>query len=163
MPISSRKVEDLLIPVQAKVKNFQEKCYAELHNSLGVDVLITCTYRDADAQNALYAQGRTKPGPVVTWAKGGESLHQYRVAFDILPLRHGKSVWGTSGNGIDIDPSDDQKDDLELWQRIGAIGKTCGLEWAGDWSRNKREFPHFQYTGGLTLSDFQKGKTIKIT
>jgi hypothetical protein len=59
-------------------------------------------------------------------------------------LRHGKLVWGTGGNGIDNDPTDDDTDDLELWQRAGAIGKGIGLEWAGDWPKGKREFPHFQ-------------------
>lgn len=40
-----------------------------------------------------------------------------------------------------------------------AVGKSIGLEWAGDWKKN-REFPHFQYTGGLSLADFKAGKRI---
>jgi peptidoglycan L-alanyl-D-glutamate endopeptidase CwlK len=56
-------------------------------------------------------------------------------------------VWGTLGK------------DLELWNKIGTIGESVGLEWAGRWKRF-REFPHFQFTGGLTLSDFQAGKTF---
>lgn len=115
----------------------------------GFDILITSSYRDAEAQNALYAQGRTKKGLIVTNAKAGESFHNYRLAFDIVPLRGGKPVWGTKGI------------DLKLWKDIAKIGKACGLEWAGDWKGKLQEMAHFQYTQGLTLKDLQNGKTIK--
>jgi len=117
----------------------------------GVTILLTCTYRSGEEQDALYAQGRTHPGRVVTNARAGESLHNRTdphggpaaEAFDVVPLRHGKPVWGTSGDGIDDDDSDDHTDDLEVWQRVGAHGEAAGLEWAGRWKRMK-EFPHFQ-------------------
>lgn len=153
--INSRRIEDLHPAVSVMAFNFLRKC-----KEVGIDVIITSTYRDHESQAALYAQGRTKPGNIVTWAEPGESFHNYRLAFDVVPLRYGKAVWGTKGNGIDNDPTDDEKDDLELWQRVGAIGKSVGLEWAGDWQPRKREFPHFQYTGGLTLADLQNGKTL---
>lgn len=111
----------------------------------GIDLLITSTYRDPAEQDALYAQGRTKPGKKVTNAKGGQSMHNYRLAYDVVPLRNGKAVWGTTG------------DDLVLWNRVGALGKAAGLEWAGDW-KSFKEFPHFQWTGGLTLKDLQAGQ-----
>lgn len=150
--LSSRKPEDLIPIVGNMAIKLMLGCKKQ-----GIDLLITCTYRTAADQDALYAQGRTAPGRIVTRAKGGQSMHQYRVAFDVVPMRHGKLVWGLSGNGIDDDPSDDDKDDLELWQRVGAIGKSIGLEWAGDW-KSFKEYPHFQYTGGLKLADFQAGK-----
>lgn len=78
---------------------------------------------------------------------------------DVVPLRFGKPVWGTKGDGIDKNPSDDDKDDLELWQRVGAIGESVGLEWAGRWKRFP-EYPHFQYTNGLSINDFAAGKTF---
>jgi peptidoglycan L-alanyl-D-glutamate endopeptidase CwlK len=65
----------------------------------------------------------------------------------VVPLRFGKPVWGTSG------------EDGELWKKVGELGKAQGLEWAGDWKKFK-EFPHFQFTWGLTLADFQEGKTL---
>ena len=141
--INSRKLEDLNPVVEEKARDFLALCKAE-----GIEVIVTSTYRDAESQNELYAQGRTKPGRKVTNAKAGQSWHNWRVAFDVVPLRNGKPVWGTTG------------EDLKLWQRVGAIGKRCGLEWAGDW-RTFREFPHFQYTGGLTLAQFQAGATLK--
>lgn len=93
----------------------------------------------------LYARGRTTQGTVVTNAKGGQSYHNYRLAFDVVPLINGKPLWSTSIN------------DMPIWQRVGAIGKGCGLEWAGDWV-SFREYPHFQATGGLSLVDLQAGK-----
>jgi peptidoglycan L-alanyl-D-glutamate endopeptidase CwlK len=46
-----------------------------------------------------------------------------------------------------------------VWQEVGRLGKAAGLEWAGDWKRF-REYPHFQYTGGLTLAQLQQGAKI---
>lgn len=141
--INSRDTKELHPTVATMANNLINAC-----KTAGIDILITSTYRDAESQNALYAQGRTKPGAIVTNARAGQSWHNYRLAFDVVPLRNGKPVWGTSG------------EDLKLWKAIGAVGKSLGLEWAGDW-KTMKEFPHFQYTQGLTLKDLQNGKMIK--
>lgn len=137
--INSRKLEDLLPPVRERVERMIAACKAE-----GIDLLVTSTYRDNASQEALYAQGRTAPGRIVTNARAGQSYHNYRCAVDVVPIRNGKAIWNAK------DP---------VWQRIGALGKAAGLEWAGDWKRFK-EFPHFQYTAGLTLAQLQKGAKI---
>lgn len=137
--INSRKLMDLNAKVAAMATQHIANC-----KDLGIDILITSTYRDAESQNALYAQGRTTPGNIVTNAKAGQSYHNFRVAYDVVPMRNGKPVWDAS------DP---------IWKLVGEAGKKAGLEWAGDWKKFK-EFPHFQYTGGLTLKDFQAGKHI---
>jgi peptidoglycan L-alanyl-D-glutamate endopeptidase CwlK len=137
--VNSRKLEDLLPLVRERVERMIAACEAE-----GIDLLVTSTYRDNASQDALYAQGRTAPGRIVTNARSGQSYHNYRCAVDVVPIRNGKAIW-------------DVKD--PVWQRIGALGKEAGLEWAGDWKRFK-EFPHFQYTGGLTLAQLQKGAKI---
>lgn len=140
--INSRKIEDLLPVVAEKVRAFIDACDAE-----GIDLLVTSTYRDHESQNELYAQGRTKPGKIVTNAKGGESFHNFQCAVDVVPLRNGKPVWSTSG------------EDGKLWNLIGEIGESVGLEWAGRW-RTFREFAHFQYTAGLTLAQLREGAVI---
>lgn len=137
--INSRRLEDLLPAVQAKAEKMIAAARAE-----DIDLIVTSTYRDHASQNALYAQGRTKPGKIVTNAKGGQSWHQYRVAFDVVPVRNGKAIWN----------------DAPLWKRIGAIGKKFGLEWAGDWKTFK-EYPHFQYRGGLTMRELAQGAEPK--
>lgn len=136
--INSRNIEDLLPIVQDKTKAFVAACALE-----GIDVLITSTYRDNEAQDALYAQGRTKPGNKVTNAKAGQSMHNWRVAFDFVPIVNGKAQWN--------DPA--------LFRRCGIIAEQCGLEWAGRWKRFF-EMAHCQYTGGLSLKDLQEGKTV---
>jgi peptidoglycan L-alanyl-D-glutamate endopeptidase CwlK len=137
--INSRSLDDLLPPVKERVEKFLNAAKAA-----GIDLLVTSTYRDNASQNALYAQGRTKPGKIVTNAKAGQSLHNYRCAVDVVPIVAGKPRW-------------DVKE--EVWQQVGALGKAAGLEWAGDWKKFK-EYPHFQYTGGLTLAQLQSGAKI---
>ena len=136
--INSRSLDELLPQVRVRVDKLIENCKAA-----GIDLLVTSTYRDNESQDALYAQGRTQPGKIVTKAKAGQSFHNYRCAVDVVPLVNGKPVW----------------DDTMLWSQIGGLGKQVGLEWAGDWQTFK-EYPHFQYTGGKTLKQLQAGEKI---
>ena len=141
-----RQITELRPSTAGKALKFLRQCKAQK-----LDMIITCTWRSNEEQASLYAQGRTRSGRIVTNAKPGQSAHNClglrgepaSRAFDVVPLRGGKPIWGTSGNGIDADPTDDDTDDLEMWQRVGAVGKACGLGWAGDW-RTFREFPHFE-------------------
>lgn len=137
--INSRSLTDLHPKVQELCLNFIQRCKDD-----GIDVIITSTYRDKESQNALYAQGRTLPGKRVTNAKGGQSFHNYRVAFDFAPILHGKPLW----------------DDLKMFEHCGTLAELTGLEWAGRWVKMK-EMAHCQYTNGLTLADFQSGKTLE--
>lgn len=136
--INSRKLEDLNPKVRVLCEKFIEKC-----KSQNIDVLITSTYRDGKSQDALYAQGRTTAGKIVTNARAGQSYHNWRVAFDFVPLVHGKAQWS----------------DVATFTKCGEIAESVGLEWAGRWKKFK-ELAHCQYTGGLKLADFQAGKTI---
>lgn len=136
--INSRDIANLSPKVQPLCLKFIGACAAA-----SIDILITSTYRDFASQDALYAQGRTAAGKIVTNAKGGQSFHNYRVAFDFVPILNGKAQWN----------------DLERIKLCGQIAKQSGLEWAGDWIRFK-ELLHCQFTGGLTLKDFQNGRTL---
>jgi peptidoglycan L-alanyl-D-glutamate endopeptidase CwlK len=104
----------------------------------GVALLITQGLRTWEEQDALFAQGRTTPGNIVTNAHGGESWHNFGLAFDILVLDSvGKADWDTHHPG---------------WMRAAALGKSLGLEWGGDWTTFK-DLPHFQHIGHLTLGE----------
>lgn len=137
-------MDDLHPKVAELCRLFLSKCKIER-----IDVLVTSTYRDHESQEALYAQGRTKPGMLVTNAKGGYSFHNWRVAFDVVLMNHGKPVWDT------------QKENGLLWKKMGAIGEAIGLEWAGRWSHFP-EFAHFQYTNGKDLAYFQNGHSLNV-
>jgi len=136
--INSRKLEDLHPKVKALAERFISSCAKQ-----NIDVLITSTYRDAESQNALYAQGRTTPGSKVTNAKAGQSFHNWKCAFDFVPIVNGKAQWN----------------DTALFTKCGEIAEALGLEWAGRWVKFK-ELAHCQYTNGLTLQDFQQGKSF---
>lgn len=138
--INSRKIEDLHPTVREKALKMEKRCEAEL----GIDLVFTSTYRDDESQDALYAIGRTVKGAKVTNAKAGYSWHNFRLAFDVVPVRNGKPIWKTTG------------EEGKLWADIGRIGKECGLEWGGDF-KTLKDLPHFQDSKGLTLAQLRSG------
>ncbi len=157
---NSRSLDDLLPAAKVRFQSMLARCAADpwfIKN--GIEVLVTSTERDFESQDALYAQGRTKPGKIVTNAKAGQSWHNFKCAGDVVPLRHGVAIWGTKGDGIDLDDSDDHTDDLEVWERVAEHGEAAGLEWAGRW-RSFKEYAHFQYTGGLTMAQLRSGQVF---
>ncbi|MHB9038996.1 MAG: M15 family metallopeptidase [Armatimonadota bacterium] len=103
---------------------------------LGIRVKMTCGYRSIGEQNSLYAQGRTKPGKIVTRARGGSSWHNYGLAADYAFVINGKVTW----NGP--------------WPTFGKIARECGLEWGGDF-KSILDRPHVQLTGGKTLAQMR--------
>lgn len=128
----------LLLPkVQSMANMFLYKCKEQ-----GYTVILTSTYRDEAEQNALYAQGRTTAGNVVTNAKFGDSMHNYKCAIDFAPVDvNGSIPWG----------------DKALFAKIGEIGESCGFEWGGRW-QSFLDLPHLQYTAGYTLDDFKNNR-----
>jgi peptidoglycan L-alanyl-D-glutamate endopeptidase CwlK len=106
----------------------------------GIKVEVISGLRSWAAQAALYAQGRTKPGRIVTKARPGSSWHNYGLAIDL----------GLFSNGVYIDEVDPQRADRR-YQELGAIANQMGIEWAGNW-KSFPEGPHFQTTFGLTLA-----------
>lgn len=125
----SRKLEDLIPILAIKVmelsKNAKDK---------GINILITDTWRSFAEQQAIYDQGRTKPGNIVTWAKPGESYHNYGLAFDFVPMSSsGKPDWNAT----------------DKFHIVGELGEDILLEWGGRWI--KKDMPHFQMSFGFKL------------
>lgn len=137
--INSRDLNELLPQVKTKVEHFIQLC-----KDNNIDLLVTSTYRDLESQAALYSQGRTSPGKIVTNAGPGDSYHNWRCAIDVVPLVNGKADWDGSH---------------PVWAEIGRLGVENGLEWAGNWVHFK-ELAHFQYTGGLTIAQLKEGAAI---
>jgi peptidoglycan L-alanyl-D-glutamate endopeptidase CwlK len=137
--MSSRRLSDLNPKVQILAEGWLREC-----RDLNLDILVTCTLRTNADQDRLYQQGRTNPGSIVTYARAGQSYHNYGLALDFVPLVEGKPTWKTSGR------------DLELWTLAGELAEEHGFEWAGRWTRF-REYPHIQVTFGLTITDLQRG------
>ncbi len=104
--------------------------------------------RTIQEQNDLYSQGRTKPGKIVTNAKGGSSFHNYGLAIDFAILTD------KDGNGTFEDLSwdikrDNDKDGVADWLEVVKVFESAGWEWGGKWSSIK-DYPHLQKTFGLT-------------
>lgn len=110
------------------------------------------TLRTFAEQDALYAQGRSKPGAIVTKAKGGQSYHNYGLAIDIVLLID------TDKNGSFETASWDEKTDFDKdgksdWMEIVGVFKRFGYEWGGDWKFV--DAPHFQKTFGKSIFELQ--------
>lgn len=135
------KAEDRLSKIHPTLADKARQLIAKAHAE-GIDLVVTQGLRTIAEQNALYAQGRTAPGKIVTKAKGGSSYHNFGLAFDIAVRKE---------NG-DID-----WDTAKLYNRVGQLGKSIGLEWGGDF-KSIKDTPHFQLTFGLTLSQLRAGK-----
>lgn len=103
----------------------------------GLPVLVTQTMRTKAEQDALYAQGRTKPGNIVTNAWYPNSAHCWGVAFDFC-----RNV-----KGREYDDSDG------FFAKVAAIAKPYGLTWGGDW-KNFVDKPH------LELTEFMPGASV---
>jgi len=101
---------------------------------------ITFGLRTFEEQQALYDQGRTKPGQKVTNAKPGQSYHNYGLAIDVALLIDGKELSWDTGKDWDGDKQSD-------WMEVVAAFKKAGFAWGGDW-RTFKDMPHFEMTFG---------------
>ena len=101
-----------------------------------VDMLVTCGLRTFAEQDALYKQV-----PKVTNAKGGQSIHNYGLAFDFCLVQAGKPIW--------VDSKDFDGDGIADWMEVVKLFKAAGYVWGGDF-RSIHDAPHFEKTFGHT-------------
>jgi len=90
----------------------------------GLDPVVTETYRSQARQDWLYAQGRTRPGRIVTHAT--VSMHTSGLAADVCPRVGGKIPWHRR----------------DLFDRWGQIAEKHGLVWGGRF--RSYDGPHVQ-------------------
>lgn len=111
-----------------------------------IAVRIVQGLRTIKEQDALYAQGRTKPGPIVTKARGGSSYHNYGLAIDfaILIDKDGNGTYDELSWDI---KKDNDKDGVADWLEVVKVFEAAGWEWGGKWSSLK-DYPHLQKTFG---------------
>jgi peptidoglycan L-alanyl-D-glutamate endopeptidase CwlK len=141
--ITLARIELLHPKVRAEARDIYAAIERSLTNSRA-KVRFTHTLRTIAEQDALYAQGRTAPGKIVTNAKGGKSYHNYGLAIDICLIIDGKEAsWDTT--------KDFDKDGISDWMEIVTIFKSRGWEWGGDFVSIK-DTPHFQKTFGYTTA-----------
>lgn len=142
---TERNISTLHPIAQERAREFM-RAAIPIMEQRGVAVRIISGTRSYAEQNALYAQGRTAPGKIVTKARGGYSNHNFGIAWDIGLFR-GKEYLGSS----------------PLYRECGQIGKSLDLIWGGDWKSFPDE-PHFEVPTGLTLAQMRErvaaGKSV---
>ena len=99
--------------------------------------------RTWDEQDALYEQGRSRPGKIVTNAKGGQSNHNLAIAGDYGVFR------GTAY--LDDGSAADQLLASRVHKACSLQAAECGLEWGGSW-KSMADQPHYQILTGLTMA-----------
>ena len=106
-------------------------CFIPTAAVYGYTLRITAGFRSIADQTAMYDQGRTIDGHIVSEAPPGHSLHNYGYAVDVVDRY----------KGYKID-----------WTKLVAIGNYCSLESGG-----VGDLPHFEERGGLTTDQFLEG------
>lgn len=165
--ITIKRISTLHPKIRKKVLD----AYTYVNNKLlgkGVRLRFAYTTRSIEEQDELYAYGRVKlfnkKGKrlgVVTNAKGGQSIHNYHLAWDIVLLldRNGdgsfeEASWNTV---LDFD-----KDGSSDWMEVVNYFKSIGATWGGDWKFVDK--PHFQITFGYNWRqlklELEKGNTF---
>jgi peptidoglycan L-alanyl-D-glutamate endopeptidase CwlK len=143
---SEGNIQSLQPRAQENARTFLKEVNDRLGGGDVVFKIISGTRTYAE-QDALFAQGRTRfPGPIVTRARGGQSNHNFGVAWDIGLFKAGQYI-----------PESD------LYKKAGEIGKSLGLEWGGDWKTIQDE-PHFQAIKeselASTRAKFESGEAL---
>nr|WP_214826696.1 M15 family metallopeptidase [Exiguobacterium algae] len=144
-----KKSEDALKQLHPLVAKRGESFVRLASSCLDLNVRLTSGYRSAKEQNELYAQGRSKPGDVVTNAKAGQSYHNYGLAVDFVIIHNNKADYDLS--------ADNNRNDIPDWQELGELGKALGFEWGGDWDTFP-DYPHLQMDFGLSIRQLAAGK-----
>jgi peptidoglycan L-alanyl-D-glutamate endopeptidase CwlK len=136
---TSRELSSLHPYVASLARKFLNLCVAN-----GLTVTIIVAFRSWDEQDVLYEQGRTRTGVIVTDAMGGDSYHNWGLAFDCAPVTNGIVTWN----------------DTNTFMKMGELGQQVGLEWGGNWTSyniSLVDYPHFQYTFGLSTEQLLNG------
>lgn len=113
-----------------RIREDATKFITEAEDALGITLRITQGLRTIAEQNAIYAQGRTKPGKIVTNAKGGSSYHNYGLAIDLVEIKGGKANWNFK------------------YELLLPFSKKYGFTWGGNF-KSIIDKPHFEKTFGL--------------
>jgi len=129
--ISEARLKDVFPPLADKVRRMAEMLAQE-----AIDIRVVQAFRTWAEQQALYEQGRSRGGKIVTNCPGGHSYHNFGLAVDVVP----------SIGGVDQSYQPDWNNTHPSWMRMVAVGRSLGLDSGATWKTFK-DFPHFQLTG----------------
>jgi peptidoglycan L-alanyl-D-glutamate endopeptidase CwlK len=113
----------------------------------GIEIRVVQGLRTVAEQNALYAQGRTAPGKIVTNAPGGHSWHEFGLAVDCVPGVRGAAKWTPNWDPKHPD-----------YAAMAACGEQQGLVSGSRWTHIP-DWPHFQL-GGIPVSPDDEAREL---
>lgn len=116
----------IYLPFLEKALQLAANCQA-----LGSEFHAISGHRSYTEQDALHAQGRTKPGRIVTNARGGQSLHQFGLAIDFC--------LDADAQRAGLQPDWRLTEYQVLADEAVKLGLESGLNW-----KSFREGPHVQ-------------------
>lgn len=133
-PRTERNLATLQIPAQRAARRFMKAV-----TGAGVDARIISGTRSYEEQNRLFRQGRFgNAGPRVTNARGGQSNHNFGIAWDI----------GVFENGAYLTTA-------PPYEHAAEVGLGPGVAWGGDWT-SFVDRPHYQLVLDLKISEVRR-------
>ena len=142
-PLSDLRSEKNIATLLPKAQEAARQWLATVRQA-GIPAVVICGTRTYKEQDALYAQGRTKPGKIVTKARGGYSNHNFGIAWDFA-IFEGINEKGGVGQALWNSP---------LTEKCGEIAESFGLEWGGRWKFIDK--PHIQLRTNFTLAQLRE-------
>lgn len=139
-PVTDRRINQLDERVRVPVSRFINRVNSEL----GLQLRVAQGLRTLQEQDNLFAQGRTRPGQIVTNARGGQSYHNFGLAIDVYIVVNGR---------VDLN--------RVVPPEVVEIARQEGFEWGGSW-RRFRDYPHFQMTFNQTLQQLRTQHGIHL-
>lgn len=129
------KIDTLHPLIRAEVQALVNRINSDVLKG-NVKMVVTQGLRTFSEQDALYNQI-----PKVTNAKGGQSIHNYGLAFDFCLADGGRTIWDTV--------KDFDGDKVPDWMEVVKVFKDAGYAWGGDF-KSIVDKPHFEKTFGHT-------------
>lgn len=130
-----------ILTLSLKAQRQARLCLGRLIDG-GLHARILSGTRTYEEQDALFRKGRFgNPGPRVTDARGGQSNHNFGVAWDI-------GLFTAEGGYVT---------DEAPYKAAGALAMAAGseaIEWGGHWTKFV-DYPHYQLKLGLGLSELR--------
>jgi peptidoglycan L-alanyl-D-glutamate endopeptidase CwlK len=142
--VSQNRVALLHPAIRGEVANIIDAVERDFPKHIAVR--IAQGLRSKEDQDALYAQGRTKPGSIVTNARFGASYHNYGLAIDFCLLYDNDRNGTYEFASWDI-KADKDVDKIADWMEVVMMFKSYGYTWGGDF-KSITDNPHLEKSFG---------------
>lgn len=142
---SQKNLNSLYEPTRNQFAGFLREAQI-LAGQKGLEYRAICGTRTFEEQAQLYAQGRTKPGKIVTNARPGSSFHNFGLAIDCGVFEGGKY----------LDETNPRKA-AAFHREASKLCAKHGLRWGGNF-KSIVDMPHYELDTEVTLAKMRLRK-----